>query len=135
MDRRSAELQFTINDPADKRRGALAIGDTYVLDGVSPAYEGSIAIQIELAGGFNGTFAVVARVPAGNTGIAQPWRQIPYIARYLNGALGTDATVTTTITAATIARVLAEGLEIALQLVAAPTAGTATVTACAVTRG
>lgn len=135
MDRRFSELQFTINDAADKRTGAIAVGDNYVLDAISPDRAGVLALQYEPAGGFNGTMIVVGRVPAGSNGVVNNWRQIPYVARYLNGAVGTNATVSTAITGVTLAELQASGLELALQVTVAPTQGTVVVTQTAVTNG
>lgn len=45
---------------------------------------------------------------------ANPFLAIPYIARYLNGAVGTDAVVSTAITSDSIISIISDGLEIGL---------------------
>lgn len=135
MDRRFIENQFTIGDATDIRSGVLTIGDVYVLDDASADRQGKIAFDINY-GAAAGSFNVVGRVRVPPTQATKsPWRLIPYQSKYLNGAVGTDASVSTTITGNSLIVVDASAMEIGLQILIVPTAGTPSVTAAAVTTG
>jgi hypothetical protein len=134
IDRRFIENQFTIDDATDVRLGALAIGDVYVLDDASADRQGKISADLSF-GASTGSFNVVgrARVPVTQQTKA-PWRLIPYESLFLNGAVGTDAQVSTTITGNTLLRVDASALEIGIQTLILPS-GPIAVTTAAVTSG
>lgn len=133
MDRRFSEYQFSVGDATDIRSGALAIGDVYVMDDASADRQGRMVIDIQYQGAA-GSFNVVARsrVPVTQQAKA-PWRLIPYESLFLNGAVGTDAQVSTTITTDSLLRVDCSALEIGLKILIVPTGGTPLVTTSAVT--
>lgn len=88
----------------------------YVL-GNSGTYGASLKIIQLTVGALVGSFVVMARL----TGSGHAFKPIPYRSRYLNGAVGTDAYVTTAITGDSIIEVNAAGLDI--QLAYAHTSG------------
>lgn len=104
----------------------LTGSNTWILPCPSKDFVGSIAIQIVAGTLATLSLTVQARSNAGEAstdGVA--FEPIPYLAQYLNGAVGTNVYSSVAITGNSIIQVPATGLEIALVFTSASGTGAA----------
>lgn len=95
----------------------ITVADAYIIGGDSSGQASLLLVQLT-SSAFSGTITVKAR----KAGTSLTPLAIPYKSRYLNGAVSTDANLTTGITGSSVIEVDAAGLDIVLDT--AYTAGT-----------
>lgn len=102
------------------RRIVLAAGFTngiYMLPTPNIGTVSSIAIHVAVPSALSASILVKARSAAGEAQADNPtFLQIPYLAQYLNGAVGTNVYSSAAITGVSIIQVPATGLEIGLDV-------------------
>lgn len=87
----------------------LGAADTLVLPAAASGVVGRWIVHV-VSSSFSGSITVKGRLAgSGNTLVA-----IPYVGRYLNGAVGSDASGTAAITDTSLVDIDATGLEVAL---------------------
>jgi hypothetical protein len=84
----------------------------YIINNASTELVGTFAVML-VSNSFSGSITVKSRIMS-NLAAAETSVPVCYVARYLNGAIGTDATVSTAITGTSLIMIPASGQAITL---------------------
>ena len=107
-------------------------GDYFILSSGDAGVVSTLSLQLVDGGAFgtnSGAIQIVGRnymgvLTANNNGqTAPPFVPIPFLQQYINGSVGNESYVSTTLTTNTMTLVPMSGLQIALLLSTAPSAG------------